>query len=287
MNGAMWWIDRWRKSSAYTDMTAEEQGLYRNLLDEMWLRPTHAIPNDPRILMKVSGDPEAWSRCGKAVLARLELTEQGWTHPTALEVIRQAESRSERQRRYRERNAQRNGERNGERNADHNDACNKGRSPSPSPSPSPDQYPSPSERTENARSQAARAPLTTGGVMAGTLPRDHLRCAFCWRRCVPQKLHAEFVQQWGGSAEKADRELRAWYVEVAASVGDEQPIGDDQWDFWRAQIRAKLPSAAPPKPSASGYQTPAQEAEMWRKVAEAGPGPDRRTLYARKGVSHG
>ena len=38
MRAAWWWIDRWRKSTAYTDMTAEEQGVYRNLLDELWLR---------------------------------------------------------------------------------------------------------------------------------------------------------------------------------------------------------------------------------------------------------
>jgi hypothetical protein len=38
MRAAWWWVDRWRKSTAYTDMTAEQQGVYRNLLDELWLR---------------------------------------------------------------------------------------------------------------------------------------------------------------------------------------------------------------------------------------------------------
>lgn len=103
MLGAMWWIDRWRRSSAYTDMTAEEQGCYRNLLDEVWLRPDHTIPDDRRILAKVSGDPEAWARCGDKVLLWMERTAGGWTHPTALEVIGQSRRRSEKQAAYRSR----------------------------------------------------------------------------------------------------------------------------------------------------------------------------------------
>lgn len=87
MNGSWWWIDRWRKSTAYTDMTAEEQGLYRNLLDEVWLRPSHAIPNDPRILARVSGDVDAWGRCGEKVLRWMTLTDAGWTNATAMAVI--------------------------------------------------------------------------------------------------------------------------------------------------------------------------------------------------------
>ena len=65
MIAAWWWVDRWRKSTAYTDMTAEEQGLYRNLLDEVWLRKDHIIPDDSMILEKVSGDHKAWKKCGK------------------------------------------------------------------------------------------------------------------------------------------------------------------------------------------------------------------------------
>lgn len=85
MRAAWWWIDRWRKSTAYTDMTAEQQGVYRNLLDELWLRDG-AIPNDERILAKIGGDAEAWPRVRVAVLARFEITEQGLRHSTHDEV---------------------------------------------------------------------------------------------------------------------------------------------------------------------------------------------------------
>jgi len=126
MNAAWWWIDRWRKSTAYTDMSAEEQGLYRNLLDEIWLREDHCIPDDPKILAKVSGDFEAWNRCGNNVLKWLKKTRKGWTNDTALEVISQSNNRAEKQKRYRDRL----------RNKDGNGAGNTDGSPSPSPSPS-------------------------------------------------------------------------------------------------------------------------------------------------------
>lgn len=91
MHGVWWWADRWRKSTAYGDMTAEEQGLYRNLLDELWLRPNHAIPDDQRILAKASGDHEAWQRSGTKVLRWMTLTAEGWTNETALAVIGDSE----------------------------------------------------------------------------------------------------------------------------------------------------------------------------------------------------
>lgn len=103
MRAAWWWIDRWRKSTAYTDMTAEEQGLYRNLLDEVWHRDDGIIPDDPRILANVSGDVAAWKRSGKKVLRWMKKVDGGWTNETALEVQHQSVRRSDKQRAYRER----------------------------------------------------------------------------------------------------------------------------------------------------------------------------------------
>ena len=131
----MWWIDRWRQSTAYTDMTAEEQGLYRNLCDEVWLRDDHVIPNDPRVLARVSGDAEAWERCGEKVLRWMKLTPAGWTQVTALEVIRQSVRRAENQKRYRLRrsNAADNEVSNAAGNVAGNVRVNRADSPSPSP----------------------------------------------------------------------------------------------------------------------------------------------------------
>jgi len=100
---AMWMIDRWRKSTAYTDMRAEEQGVYRNLLDEIALRPDHTIPDDPFVLAKVSGDSEAFERSWPKVQKWMRRVAGGWTNDTQLEVLAGSKARRERQRRYEER----------------------------------------------------------------------------------------------------------------------------------------------------------------------------------------
>lgn len=96
-----WWIDRWRKSSAYMDMTLEEQGAYRNLLDEAHLRGG-ALPNDERILAKACGDAFAWSRVRSVVMARFVLEPDGWHNKTLDEVHHESLRRAEKQKRWRE-----------------------------------------------------------------------------------------------------------------------------------------------------------------------------------------
>lgn len=135
MRAAWWWVDRWRKSTAYTDMTLAEQGAYRNLLDELWLRDG-VLPNDERILGKVSGDALAWPEVKDKVLSYFELREDGWHNPTHDEIQAESQKRAERQKRYR----------NGQRNVTRNVAP----SPSPSPSPSKDQSPKETDGTADA-----------------------------------------------------------------------------------------------------------------------------------------
>jgi uncharacterized protein YdaU (DUF1376 family) len=84
---AWWWVDRWRKSTAYTDMSLAEQGAYRNLLDELWLRGG-VLPDDDRVLAKVSGDAMAWPSIRPSVMARFYKTREGWRHETHDEVSR-------------------------------------------------------------------------------------------------------------------------------------------------------------------------------------------------------
>jgi uncharacterized protein YdaU (DUF1376 family) len=100
LNALWWWIDRWRKSSAYMDMTLEQQGAYRNLLDEAQLRGG-PLPNDERILAKACGDATAWRRLREPVMARFILTADGWRNKTLDEVLQQSHRRREKQRRYR------------------------------------------------------------------------------------------------------------------------------------------------------------------------------------------
>lgn len=107
MRAVTWWIDRWRKSTAYTDMTLEEQGAYRNLLDEATLRDG-LLPVDERSLAKASGDALAWPRVREKVMARFEMSPQGWRNETLDSVLKVMRGRAERQRRWRERHQGRN-----------------------------------------------------------------------------------------------------------------------------------------------------------------------------------
>lgn len=102
LTGLMWWVDRWRKSSAYTEMTLEEQGAYRNLLDEAWLRGG-ALPLNEYALAKASGDATRWKKVRHTVLKRFKQTADGWRNDTLDKMLRQAQRHATNQHNYRER----------------------------------------------------------------------------------------------------------------------------------------------------------------------------------------
>lgn len=134
MRAAWWWIDRWRKSTAYTDMTLAEQGAYRNLLDELWLRDG-VLPDNERTLARACGDPLAWSDVRDAVLAKFTKTPEGWRNDTHDAVMKESKRKAANQAAYRERKKKETG------NVTGNVTADVPRSPSPSPSPSQDQTP--------------------------------------------------------------------------------------------------------------------------------------------------
>jgi len=100
MKGLLWWIDRWRTSAAFRDMTLEEQGAYRNLLDEAYLSGG-VLPTDDRVLAKACGDATRWPAVRDRVLAKFTRTPDGWQNDTLSAVFRVPHGRAERQRRYR------------------------------------------------------------------------------------------------------------------------------------------------------------------------------------------
>jgi uncharacterized protein YdaU (DUF1376 family) len=156
MNALWWWIDRWRKSTAYTDMTLEEQGAYRNLLDEAWLRGG-ALPRDPRILAKASGDSQRWPRLRNVLMKRFFVGRDKCLHHETLdEIIQESARRAEKQRAYRARQTGGNGR--------GNKAGNKPGSPSPSLS-------TPYSPPRGTPKRRRRRPDVAGGSICQHQPR--------------------------------------------------------------------------------------------------------------------
>jgi hypothetical protein len=83
-------------------MTLAEQGAYRNLLDELWLRDG-LIPNDDRILAKISGDAVEWPKVRENVLKRFRLVDGEWRNETHDGIRKESKRLAEKQARYRDR----------------------------------------------------------------------------------------------------------------------------------------------------------------------------------------
>jgi uncharacterized protein YdaU (DUF1376 family) len=203
MVGLMWWIDRWRKSTAFTDMTLEQQGAYRNLLDEAWLRGGY-IPQDERILARASGDVTTWKRVREVVLARFILTPQGYCNETLLDVMKKSKQRVEKQKRYRDRkkggsgNDDGNGPGNETGNTHGHDAGNDHGNEAGYLDPDPDRELS----TEQESSRRAR-----GGAFTG----QRLR--------VSEKQHRVVLDELGRAAAHLDLPAlyRSWDAQLVAS----------------------------------------------------------------------
>lgn len=102
MKAAWWWIDRWRTSSAYNSMTAEERGVYREFLDELWLRDG-VLPLDELHLARIAGGADVLERVKAKVLGHFVKTDQGWRNVTHDSVQADSRKRAEKQSRYRNR----------------------------------------------------------------------------------------------------------------------------------------------------------------------------------------
>lgn len=176
------------------DMTLEEQGAYRNLLDEAHLRGG-PLPNDERILAKACGDALAWPRIQKTVMARFELQRDGWHNETLDEIYsKSAELSSERAE-----SGRLGGIKSGEskrkakaiaKEKQNSEALSMtavangvangvAKSKSPSPSPSPDLVPSQEPKKEKAPRGASLSPAApklevrrNGNHINGTLDPD-------------------------------------------------------------------------------------------------------------------
>ncbi len=236
--GLWWWIDRWRKSTAFTDMTLEQQGAYRNLLDEGALRGG-PIPNADRILAKACGDATRWSKVKAVVLARFTLTPDGWRNATLDDVIRQSEesraARAEAGRTGAAARWQTHGKPDGKRNSKPD-----GKTMPPDPDPESTHIP-----------RARQAPLIVAG--------GHRNHAMCGVVCVPAGSWESMLTKLGGDEARLTEWIRGVLTDWQGRVdrGESVPDGND-FDFWRHRWTETFGSTKPaePRPAETGRSVP-------------------------------
>lgn len=252
MNGLYWHIDRWRKSTAYTEMTTEEQGAYRNLLDEATLRDGGITP-DETVLAFVAcrGEAKVWRRVREAVLARFELREDGKLYNRTLEqVLATSQKRIDKQQRYRDRVAAErgNGPGNGPGNAPvtkRESAGNERRYPDQDQDVQ-EQVPGRQASTDPPRQvEKARPPAS----QADNRHADHVP-GFCDWVCLPRVFVLERLPRLGG----ADLDDFVAWAEATRQAFADAPVDHRQhFEFWRARLAEATPDMTP---------TPA-EREAW------------------------
>jgi len=107
------------------------------------------------------------------------------------------------------------------------------------PVPDPDHEKKERKTGGGADAPPARRPTQGSGVMAGTLPRDHLRCVQpCGRVCFHESQLTEFARAHGGDLEDAKTFVRAWHERVNTAWGSDgprahEPTGAEKFAFWR------------------------------------------------------
>lgn len=89
-------------------MTLEQQGAYRNLLDELWLRDGFLV-DDEDSLASASKAGRRWPFLAPVVLAQFTKVEDGYRHAVHDKVAKESKRRARKQARYRASRADRGG----------------------------------------------------------------------------------------------------------------------------------------------------------------------------------
>lgn len=282
------YVNDWRSSRATMRMSFAERGVYTEMIDQQWL--DGSLPDDPEAvadLLAITLEQRAEVLAAWEVVRRKFVEDEkrpGRIYNVKLEKLR-------RERLQFIRTKQTAGQRGGSQKAANRKSGDQlqGKQKASTAtgvlqqtSSTPLAKPTSSSSSSSSSSCVPRAPDgaaptrasgTGAGVMAGTLPRDHLRHAFCGRVCVPDFLHAEFTGKLTGDPHElstAAARLREWYAATLAAIPKGRAIGDEPIRFWRAQFAAWQPSAVPSgKTDLPQRRPPSAEATLAQLDAEA------------------
>lgn len=252
-------------------MSLAEQGAYRNLLDELWLRGG-AIPNNDRVLARASGDPVEWPAVKAAVLSHFALTERGWTNQTHDEVSAWCESQAAKGK-LRAAGATRGVD--GRLQKDQPDQPKHQppiHPPAPDPAPDPaDPVPASGVGEEGESEGEGAAGAATRSPRKATVQRGW-RCVPKGETLTPARL-AYAVEKWAKLGFNGDAEAE-WEAFMGHDFKDPHSDVDRTWERWVRSAPTMAPrrghSASAAKGSAEQVERNAAEISAWaaRKGAE-------------------
>lgn len=110
------------------------------------------------------------------------------------------------------------------------------------------------------------------GVLAGSLPADHLRHAVCGRVCLPDFKFRQFANKCGGDASTADERVRVWAQGVLEQWDSpplaSQPIQGRDLEFWDVRFSEWVGAAPRPANAAQSPGRVVPGVEASRKLLE-------------------
>lgn len=212
-------------------MSLQERGAYITLICLCWLEGT--LPRDQGRLSRLCGVPlttfrKLWPALDICFRAHPELADR-LIHPR-LERERQTQTV------FRRRQSD-NGKRGGRPRNPEEPKPLSGLSQTEAKKSSPiSSLPSSSPISKETHQERVSPYARTGsGVMAGMLPRDHLRHSWCGRVCVPDFLHGQFLNATG----QPEDVLKDFYAETLRGINPLTPVEPDALKFWRPMVTAK------------------------------------------------
>lgn len=226
-------------------MSAQETGVYIRLMCHEWNEAGGGIPDDAARCARMGGITPAQMRSSWAAIRSCFVA-----HPMAPERLLHPRLEKERvkQSDFRRRQSDKGkaSAANRTRTEKQPDSNHGSTEPQPDANSPISDLRSADLRPESRERSPSRA-NTTSGVMAGTLPRDHLNCRPpCIRVCVTQRQHAILCERYGGeNGLVAAQALDAFYADVRGRLAPGVPIGGRSWDFWEQQFTARFGAAAP------------------------------------------
>lgn len=226
-------------------MTFKQRGMYWDLVSHCWLEGS--LPANPQDIARILGitTPARFAANDWPVIGRcFRLVGDAHQHPRLeIERRKQADHREERSgagRKGAERRWHRDDKPMAQPSPSHAVANGSPIAKNSSSSPS-------SSASSDSSQNATRSPraIQTGGVMAGSLPRDHANCRPpCVRVCISEKQFGLFVQNHGGSEYEAEAFVTDWLVRKRAGFPAGPIGGEKPWAMWERLWNADFPSAA-------------------------------------------